>query len=405
MSSFVTGRQTSFTRWETKPRQEMPQTHSYGLDTHPASPPVKTRSPPALLTHDGGDGTTSRKLGGTATGGSLPLDEARGGCAEGKAPAEKKAYRGEGAGNCAVRGGEGGPSTVPWPDLLLLGGESTEARSRAQKAQGVTVRCGSRKLPTPPTAAESMGGSGDTACNPGPMQNDNTRPPILNTASIAGKMPGKVDRALPTVNSQPAPGPAVKDTRVAAAGANNHGTKCVFPASAAKDAGRVPGGVFNPYSSAVGRTTARDPAAGRVFSGVSNPYHATGASSRGPAPSVPLRQVPKTASKIESRQSEDPTARVKSSQTPSYAGGSSDGSSPTPPEVRFETARQQLYKNPRSAGATGREGRGRGRGRGGGRGAGRGGKRGSMAPRPAQNALVGVWRTERARKKGERSTR
>lgn len=405
MSSFAAGQQITFSRSETRPRQPMSQSHSYSLDTLPALSSVKTRLSPALFTHVGDDSRNSGKLRGTATGGSLLLDEARGGGAEGKTPAEERACRSEDAGKLAATGGGGGSSAVLRPDLLLAK-ESTEAGSRVQKAHGVAVHYASRKLPSRSIAVESTGGPGDTASNRGSTQSNNTRMPILRTTSTARKVPraGEALQAPPTVKFQPAPGPGVKDAQVAAAGANSHSTKGTFSATEVKDVGRVSSGVFNPYKSTMRGTATRDPAAGRVFAGVSNPYHPMGAIYRDPSRSVPVQLVPTSTSKTEYCPSEDPKALLESSQTPSDVGGSSDGSHMTPPEVRFETARHQLYKKTRS-GTMGGGGRGRGRGRGGGRGAGRGGKRGSTAPRPAQDALVGVWRTESAKMKGTRGTR
>lgn len=126
-----------------------------------------------------------------------------------------------------------------------------------------------------------------------------------------------------------------------------------------------------------------------------------------PAPRPASHGQPTESSSMTNTRLNAPTRREH--VRPSRDGGAStsdENSSETPPEVRFEVARQQLYKNPRSA-TTGRggRGRGRGRGRGGARGANGGGKRGSAAPRPAQDALLGVWRNKPSKKKGERGTR
>ncbi|CAM9598989.1 unnamed protein product, partial [Ectocarpus sp. 12 AP-2014] len=195
----------------------------------------------------------------------------------------------------------------------------------------------------------------------------------------------------------------------------------------------APVSVPNPYDTMGTSSRLLAAPVGRATAVVPNPYDKAGTVSRGPAAAVPAKQDAKASPTISTRSSCDTpraqidsvrrqqeasgsstmntrpsvdTSRARMDSVPRQqgaSGSSSDGSCKTPPEVRFEVAHQQLYKNPRS-GTTGRGGRGRRRGTGRGRGVARGAKRGSTAPRPAQDALVGVWRSIPARKKGERGT-
>ena len=149
-------------------------------------------------------------------------------------------------------------------------------------------------------------------------------------------------------------------------------------------------------------------AGGNVVSGVSRacPPGAVSAKARSSALRRPAVFTSATAVKKTPAATPKKSPANPAQSLPGGRGGCADGgetltdSSGTPPEERFEIGRWHLYKH---AGA-GRGWRGRGRGRGGGWGGGRGDRRGSVAPVPAQGALLGGWRTERG-KKGERSKR
>lgn len=144
-------------------------------------------------------------------------------------------------------------------------------------------------------------------------------------------------------------------------------------------------------------------AGGKVLSGRSRacPPGAAGAKARSLALRRPMVTTPAAAVKPPAAVRKKSPANPAQSR-PQGRDGRVDGgdvltdATDTPPEERFEIGRRHLYKH---AGA-GRGWRGRGRGRGGGRGD----RRGSVAPVPAQGALLGGWRTERG-KKGERSKR
>lgn len=149
-------------------------------------------------------------------------------------------------------------------------------------------------------------------------------------------------------------------------------------------------------------------AGGKVVSGVSRacPPGAVNAKARSaalrrPAVFTSAEAVKKPPAAPQKKSPANPAQSLPRGRDGCAGGGETlTDSSGTPPEERFEIGRRHLYKH---AGA-GRGWRGRGRGRVGGWGGGRGDRRGSVAPVPAQGALLGGWRTERG-KKGERSKR
>lgn len=84
---------------------------------------------------------------------------------------------------------------------------------------------------------------------------------------------------------------------------------------------------------------------------------------------------------------------AKLAQLPTDRYGSPTMNINTPPDLSFDTKRQQLYKNAHTG--TGRGVLGRGRGRGRIKSGGRGGKWRPSALVPGQGTLLGAWRTER----------
>lgn len=415
----------------TRPDRENPQSLSCRLDA--AKPDTDASKRPVSVCHKaipcaqagGGAVSIDKRRGITADTDTIPED-GRGG-AEVQPPARK--------GACGVAGAGAGDSSAAARPRFSPEREVTEARRRDRDREGRGGAAGSHGIPVvevQPPAVGSVSGAGGARGNSDAPQTGSarSRPPVFrNASSPASKNGGCTVTGLAGVDHvttsatrlQPAPLPSAIDARLSPAGANGDRPKITVAGCAPKDpgcgspvsrntspdaskdgglasansphphaatGGRAPAVVHNPYSTTAGRLPA---------SVVVNPYSAAGAAAAGgPAASFPVRQAARCSSPAGG---EDPKAQVEPSQTQSSSGRSSA----TPPEVRFETARQQLYKNPRSGAAGGW--RGRGRGRGGGRGAGRGGKRGSTAPRPAQDALVGVWRTKPPRKKGERGSR
>lgn len=428
-----------------RPGQEHPsQPHSrsrldaanLAADAH-KYPTSRCRQPTPCVKAEGGGMSRGKRRGIAPDGSTTSPEEERGGATAGEPPVQKTACGEAGAGERAGRDKRGGSSAVARPGSLPERG-AIEARARDREGQnGAAV--GSRGPPrfaTPPPAGGSVDGRGAACDKPSGTHEEIARsssPVLSNTSDPTSDDGGSTARGVAgadhvppaTTTLQPAPTPSAGDARLVPAGTNSCETRKTAPAGAPKgpglqtsvapnpyhyahkDAGLASANVPNPYAAATGgqapaagvrnpySTTAGRPPAGAVV----NPYSAAGAATpRATAAPVPVRLAARSSS---FHAEEAPKVRAEPSQAQQ---SSSAGSSATPPEVRFETARQQLYKNPRSA-ATGRGWRGRGRGWGGGRGAGRGGKRGSTAPRPAQDALVGVWRNKPPRKKGERGSR
>lgn len=263
----------------------------------------------------------------------------------------------------------------------------------------------------------------DAACVPGAVPspyaggvNPRVRAAPRRSSTGVSTAHGAVDRVA-RVHAQ--------GVRVTAPVPNRYRASGTFSRAPAPTAG-VPAGVPNPYH-AIGTTSGFPPPPERVSAVVPSATEAMGTtlrvsscadristgppnSSRDPTLPATLGQPTERSPTVSTCSSDAPKAPTRREPAQNQLDGnasSSDGtSSETPPEVRFEVARQQLYGNPRS-GTTRRGGRGRGRGRGrrGARVANRGGKLGSTAPRPAQDALVGVWRSKPAKKSGERGTR
>ena len=436
-----------------RPDHDFPRTQSCRLGTaklavEANTGPVKACRQPIPCAQAGRGGVSSGKRRGTAAaGGSAAArsEEGGDGAGKGEPPVQKRACCGAaGAGEPAGRGARDGSSAEVARTGLLPEREAPKARASDQEGQ-VRATMSSHappKLTAPPPTVRSFVGAGSARGNANAGEtrtekNARSRPPVLNktsgpatedgrSSSAGGSAAGLVQVTPAATELQPTPEPSTGDARLAPAGANSCGLKETIPGSAPSGPGRA--GIStarssyhdapakgaglasadapcNPYAAATaGRAAAavHNPygtVAGRLPAGVVvNPYISAGAAPpRGPASSAPFRQAARCPPGAE----EGPKAQDDPSQTQSSSGGGSA----TPPEVRFETARQQLYKNPRSGATMGRGWRGRGRGRGGGRGAGRGGKRGSTAPRPAQDALVGVWRNKPPRKKGERGSR
>lgn len=426
----------------TRSNQDIPRSHSCRLeaaklavDAHKL--PVSRCRQPAPWTKAGVGGMGSGKRRGTAADGSnTSVAAEKGGVAEGNPPAQKRACGGAGTGDRAGGNRGSGSSAVARP-ASSSEIETTEARRMDRKGKNCAVDPhGPPKLAASPASVGSAGGAGgggapsntggtqtESARSRSPVLNNTSSPPSEDGGSTAGGMAGANHMPPAATKIQPTPESSTGDARLFPAGANSCAPTTSIPASAPKGAGRgssmarnpyhdepkdaklASANVPNPYAATEGGgrvpTVVHNPyggTAGRLpAAGVVNPYNAVGAGTpRDPTATTLVRQPTRCSSHVE----ESPNALAEPSQTQS----SSAGSTATPPEVRFETARQQLYKNPCS-GATGRGWRGRGRGRGGGRGAGRGGKRGSTAPRPAQDALVGVWRNKPPKKKGERGSR
>eukprot|EP00752_Nemacystus_decipiens_P002246 g2129.t1 len=426
-----------------RPAQESSRSRSCKLDAaklavHAHKDPVKSCHQPMSCARAGIGGRASGKPRDNASDGrtAISLEEGSDVTVEGNPPIQKRAHGEVGAGERSVgRGARDGSSAVVRPGLFSERGV-TEVRSSDRDEQDcATVRSlAPPELAAPPPTVQSVGMAEGACGSSGGTQTERarSRSPVLNNTSgpVGGDRRSNagesaaVDQVPPAATKHPSgPGRATGGARLVPAGKSSRGPTIPIPGSATnspgrgtltarnpyrdaqtRDAGlasadvpnpyatatacRVAAGVHNPYSAAAGRLPAAV---------VINPYGAAGAATaRGPAAPAPVRQAARSPSGAE----EGPRPQAETSQTQSSSGGSSA----TPPEVRFETARQQLYKNHR-LGATGRGRRGRGGGRGGGRGARRGGKRGSSAPSPALDALVGVWRNKPPRKRGERGSR